>query len=261
MPSSSSSFKTHSSTALAIAFVTKRIVTKTTKMTIYASSSSDNSATKNDEDEERKKLLDMASTLRKEAEALETKLRSERGISSKKQESYKTAAAVSPDIAYNSLGGSTWKLTYRFSDEPAKDENENEKPVVFYRGQLTLQFKADGYTDLIIHEGGDSVAKIDVVKVWGWDEELSQEDGERYLLFSIDATTPTNPTKQRFYFQARIERDNKNIISPKEGTVTIKQDLAKSRGIMNLGFLSARGILAQFRYVGDFIAKPTSGSP
>jgi hypothetical protein len=154
-------------------------------------------------------------------------------------------------------------LTYRFADEPSNDEEENEKPAVFYRGQLSLQFKPDGYTDLVSHGGQDTTAKIEIEKVWGWDEELSQEkedegSNNRYILFSMDAKTSTNPNRQRFYFQARLEQEQGQILL-KDGTVTMKQDLAKTKGIMNMGFFSAQGILAQFRYVGDFIAKPASG--
>mmetsp|Transcript_2133 Transcript_2133/g.3278 ORF Transcript_2133/g.3278 Transcript_2133/m.3278 type:complete len:120 (+) Transcript_2133:654-1013(+) len=113
---------------------------------------------------------------------------------------------------------------------------------------------------MISHDEGQSsaVAEAEIVKVWGWDEEVSQEDDKRYVLFSMDVNTNQPQSPQRVYFQARIDSVNNNDqeIVLKEGTVTIKQDLAETKKMMNFGFFSPKGILAQFRYVGDFVAKP-----
>eukprot|EP00957_Ditylum_brightwellii_P018591 1396807-Ditylum_brightwellii.AAC.2 len=74
----------------------------------------------------------------------------------------------------------------------------------------------------------------------------------------MDVNTNQPQSPQRVYFQARIDSVNNNDqeIVLKEGTVTIKQDLAETKKMMNFGFFSPKGILAQFRYVGDFVAKP-----
>ena len=199
--------------------------------------------------EETMKMLEKAKRLRQEAEAMESKLREERG---------NTVVAAAPEpvektVKYQQVPGSAWTITYRFADEPVKDRDDDDEPLEFYRGQLNLLFRPDGYTDLVSgqnHENG-----LQVTKVWGWDEELSPEDGKRYLLFSFDAKTPTSPQKQRFYFQALIGKKEHNEIGFSEGTVTIKQDLAETKKAMGFGFFSAKGILAQFRYVGDFSAK------
>jgi hypothetical protein len=103
-----------------------------------------------------------------------------------------------------------------------------------------------------------------MVKVWGWDEEASPEDDQNYLLFSVDVVVPkTDPTKlanqkERYYFQARIDRSSSsdNSIQLQDGTVTVKKDVAeKTNG--GWGFFQVAGILTEFVYVGDFVAKPS----
>ena len=65
---------------------------------------------------------------------------------------------------------------------------------------------------------------------------------------------------ERCYFKARIDDDdNKDtgIITLSDGTVRVKKDVAeKTKGMW--GLFQVGGILTQFRYVGDFIAKPVA---
>ena len=98
--------------------------------------------------------------------------------------------------------------------------------------------------------------------------ELSEkkEDPNEYLLFSIDATIPDSDTAapaldSRFYFQARKDRNGSTgAIELKEGTVTIKSEALEQPSSVAgfFGFLSPKGILAQFRYVGNFVCRPSS---
>jgi len=201
---------------------------------------------------------------------------------------------------------STWTITYRFSSQPKDDDtNDNNSnsndgknqaviPTTFYSGKMTVLFQEDGYSKLISTEEGGK-KKIKIQKVWGWDEETSQEKmEEKYLLFSMDVQFPeseipeesssqqsgrsffggsssrmtASSTTERIYFQARIDRDDdksksggsgSSALSLSDGTITIKKDISeKTRGMW--GLFQVAGILSQFRYVGDFIAKPTSTS-
>jgi hypothetical protein len=127
-----------------------------------------------------------------------------------------------------------------------------------YSGKLTVLLKGDGYSELkSIADGG----KITITKVWGWDEENSQEDNQQYLLFSMDVLLPDSDpklpgAKERYYFQARVGRNDRGAIGLTEGTVTVKKDVAeRTKGMW--GMFQVAGILSQFRYVGDFIAKPS----
>ena len=59
----------------------------------------------------------------------------------------------------------------------------------------------------------------------------------------------------RFYFQTRIEKDRRSgEIFLDDGTVTLKKDIEPPGGFW--GIFNAGGILAQFRYCGEFIMKP-----
>lgn len=205
-------------------------------------------------------LLERAQQLRDEANDLETKLTA--GTTGRRSAA---ATEVAKVITYNELPDSVWKLTYRFADQPMKNDDSNDDdtdntPIESYRGEVTLKFKADGYTEIVStdsNSNSNSNSQVRIDKVWGWDKEVEVEDGGKiYVLFSMDAKTP-NTDKEKFYFQAELQR-NDGIISLKSGTVTIKEDLAKTKKIMNFGFFSPKGILAQFRYVGDFVAKPAS---
>ena len=198
-------------------------------------------------------MLDKASRLRQEAEELEAKLRASSAEAKPAQPN-----EILPIISYIDMKDSVWTFSYRFSDRPESDEG-NQGAVAkrdFFAGKLCLKFRSDGFTDLVAHtpqrEG------TEVTKVWGWDLERSNDDDKEYILFSLDAKLPGKPKSQRFYFQARQDVDKGNLIALKEGTITIKQDLIDSRKTPGMwGFFSPRGILAQFRYVGDFIAKPS----
>ena len=221
-------------------------------------------AQNNDDQLVAQQLMERAQQLREEAGALETKLRSDRPLADHRRAAMdsRPASTVVP-AEYSTIDNSVWKLTYRFADQPVnnnngRDENDNEDdsatPVESFRGQITLRFQEDGYTEIIPSEDDDRNGPVRIEKVWGWDQELEVKDGgKRYVLFSMDAKTPNK--RERFYFQAEIQK-KQGIIALKEGTVTMKEDLAKTKKMMNFGFFAPKGILVQFRYVGDFIAKP-----
>ncbi|CAB9499954.1 expressed unknown protein [Seminavis robusta] len=205
------------------------------------------------------KLLERAAQLREEANTMETQLRAERGTS-RPVVMDTIPEPRAPTIKYDKLPNSKWEIKYRFAEEPVKDRDEDAGPLEYYRGKLVLHLRDDGYTDILSEEGGDDDDnRIRVTKIWGWDEELVQEDNTRYLLFSMDAKTP-NSSKLRFYFQAKLEQESRTSIALKGGTVTIKQDLAEEQKMMAFGFFSAKGILARFRYVGEFAASPYGGA-
>ena len=217
-----------------------------------------NVAAQKDDQSVAQQLMARAQQLREEAGALETKLRSERPLAVAGHRASSTA--VTAPVEYNTIANSVWKLTYRFADQPVnnnngRDENDDEEdsaPVESFRGQITLRFQEDGYTEIIPSEDDNGPVRIE--KVWGWDQELEIKDGgRRYVLFSMDAKTPNK--RERFYFQAEVQK-KQGTIALKEGTVTIKEDLAKTKKMMNFGFFAPKGMLVQFRYVGDFIAKP-----
>ncbi len=96
-----------------------------------------------------------------------------------------------------------------------------------------------------------------MIKVWGWDIEQSAEedDGKDYLQFSVDFDVP-GIGKRRFYFQAKQQVDRNKVVSIGDGIVSVKQDVVQSKTAGILRFLSPKGILAQFSYVGNFVAKP-----
>jgi len=191
------------------------------------------------------------------------------------------SAAVAAAVQYTEVADSVWTISYRFSDqpEPSKDSDKaaDKQPTErrrFFRGKLVVKFRNDGYTDIVAQEAlGAASEQAVIVKAWGWDSEQSSDDDDddgreqEYLLFSIDANLQTldegdgEPTTrtQRFYFQARQEKDTRSkTVSLVDGTVTIKQDVLRQSSRWAL--FSPTGILAQFRYVGDFIAKPYSSN-
>mmetsp|Transcript_13038 Transcript_13038/g.16501 ORF Transcript_13038/g.16501 Transcript_13038/m.16501 type:complete len:114 (+) Transcript_13038:245-586(+) len=107
--------------------------------------------------------------------------------------------------------------------------------------------------------------------MWGWDEEVSREnDKKTYLSFSADVILPptdinydtSKPNEpSRFYFNAEVNTDSKTgEISLIDGTVTVKRDVASPAGGGGRfwGIFNAGGILAQFRYCGEFLMKPTT---
>jgi len=183
---------------------------------------------------EQDELLQEASRLREEARALEASM--DRAPAQDQEKA---------TLTYSKIEDSVWMISFRFSNEPDSDDEERKRR--FFSGQLKVLFKADGFTDVL-----SSDSDLQIAKVWGWDVETSAEDGLEYLLFSMDAFV--NDTTQRFYFQARKEED----CTLQEGTVTIKQDIVEAKKTPSMwGLFSPAGILAQFRYVGNFVAKPS----
>jgi hypothetical protein len=204
--------------------------------------------------QEEEGLLDKAIRLRQEATDLESKLRTEQ----EGKPNRNTPETKKPDaLVCKRIDDSVWTFTYRFSNEPEsnKEDEAEAKPRDFYRGKLTVKFRADGFTDIVAHEPGEPSKALSIVKTWGWDTEASSEDGKEYLLFSADIKLPKDG-QERFYLQAGQEREGDTIVL-KEGTVTVKRDVNDSKSPGFWGVFSGKGILAQFRYVGDFVAKPS----
>eukprot|EP00557_Chaetoceros_sp_GSL56_P011614 CAMPEP_0176477968 /NCGR_PEP_ID=MMETSP0200_2-20121128/927_1 /TAXON_ID=947934 /ORGANISM="Chaetoceros sp., Strain GSL56" /LENGTH=279 /DNA_ID=CAMNT_0017873857 /DNA_START=150 /DNA_END=989 /DNA_ORIENTATION=- len=187
---------------------------------------------------------------------------------------------------YTCLKDSTWMISYRFASDAVNRDNSNDndssspKPT-FYSGKVKVTFQADGYTTMLetppppppppqdsTHEAAAKINSSSNVlkfqKFWGWDEETSRDDGMQYLLFSADVLLPESDpnyskmmAKQRFYFQCRVNNDSKTgEISMSDGTVTIKKDIEPPGGFW--GVFNGGGILAQFRYCGNFLMKPWS---
>lgn len=214
---------------------------------------------RNDSDE----LFEQAAQLRREIEEIENNSSRQRRRKITEDSSTRNERVTS--VAYTDMKESVWTISYRFSDQPETQENSKEVPTeptpkrCFYIGKLTLTFRSDGYTEIVSQESSGS-GKATIIKVWGWDVEESNrdEDSNDYLIFSVDANLSsdvTTATKQRFYFQARLVKDIRSqLLTLEDGTVTIKQDLNQKSSRWAL--LSPAGILAQFRYVGDFLAKP-----
>jgi hypothetical protein len=200
-------------------------------------------------------LRESAERLRKEAKDMEDGLADKRNAVTNSV----PGGVVIPN--YKMLADSTWTCTYRFSSDPRKDdENAATTEGSNYSGKYTVSFKADGYTDLISHEPSGA-STIAIEKVWGWDEEVSNDDGLAYILFSTSVTLPSNdkfaPNKEiRYYWQARIDTasDAGGGLTLQDGTVTVKKDIGPPGGGF-WGAISGAGILAQFRYVGNFSAK------
>lgn len=230
--------------------------------------------------------LDQAARLREQVQELEAEARQRTKTTATTST---TDSANNAPIMVNTIDDSVWTVSYRFSNQPETidedvKENDNTRRR-FWSGKLTLRFRPDGYTDLISQECSGSISdSCRIVKAWGWDMELAEGEEDRgkgedkeFLLFSIDvelpvaATVDTNDTQtsassspetvvQRFYFQARQDKaSNGGALSLAEGTVTIKQDLVKNNSARRWGlFFSPAGILAQFRFVGEFVAKPAA---
>jgi hypothetical protein len=227
-------------------FVSKPLIALTRRANVNALAAS---TTKEDEN---KKLLEKARSLREEASQLEQELRDS------PQTAKASASVVAPPPKITKLPDSLWTFSYRFSSQPKDDDNKDAIVLPNYSGKTTIRLLADGYSELV-SQSDDS--KIAIKKVWGWDEEYSREDEQQYLLFSMDVTFPKSDPKfpgqsERYYFQARIDR-NTDQIELQEGTVTCKKDVSeKTNG--RWGLFKVAGILTEFRYVGDFVAKPCS---
>ncbi len=211
-----------------------------------------------DDKNENADLLEKARRLREEASQLEDNLRAS---------SMSSATGVPVEIVSNKqLEESKWTLTYRFSSQPApkeseKDDKQQVTPKKFYSGKMNLLLKENGYSEQIIQaqDASKNEGDIQIVKIWGWDRETSNEDNLDYLLFSMDIKFPASDPdlsnqKERYYFQARVEEESDGSISLKEGTITVKKDVTEKTGGM-WGFFNVAGILTEFRYTGDFVAK------
>ena len=217
-------------------------------------------------------LLERAARLRKEIQELERQVTSTPRPTTN-QMGRNAGVVAQASAEYTDIADSVWSLTYRFSDiaEPSEDTTAPDRVAGtefrrrFYRGKVVLRFRSDGYTELLDQESfasfSESPETVDIVKAWGWDVEESDEPNDgpsKYLLFSMDVklSQPNGETtQQRIYFQARQNQAARSqLISLSEGSVTIKSDLIQKS--VRWGFFSPAGIMAQFRDVGEFIAKP-----
>ena len=194
-----------------------------------------------------------------------------------------TAATTANLVSYTSLEDSMWLLKYRFTSDPPSDDSKNqnnpasssEKQPSLYSGTLTVRFRADGYTDLLGSESTGAGSGLKIVKVWGWDKERSNDNtdtdvkdkDQEFILFSttvqLPASDTTAPNAQlRFYWQGRIVETSPtttSALSIVDGTVTVKKDVAPIMdGFWGGLFRGSGGILAQFRQVGNFVAKSTT---
>ena len=219
-------------------------------------------------------LLERAARLRKEIQELERQVTSTPRPTTN-QMGRNAGVVAQASAEFTDIADSVWSLTYRFSDvaEPSEDATAPDRVAGtefrrrFYRGKVLLRFRSDGYTEMLNQESFASFSEsspetADIVKVWGWDVEESDEPNDgpsKYLLFSMDVklSQPNGETsQQRIYFQARQNQAARSqLISLSEGSVTIKSDLIQKS--VRWGFFSPAGIMAQFRDVGEFIAKPT----
>jgi hypothetical protein len=220
------------------------------------------SSSNSDED-----LLEKARLLREEAKAMEEDLRTSRPMS----KTFATSKPTTTPTIYTKLEDSVWTISYRFSSQPAPENDEKDdntaknKFRIFYSGKMDVRLKADGYSERMQQAPSNADPNsndIDVVKIWGWDRETSNEDGKDYVLFSMDVqmrgSDPDLPSqKERYYFQARVDDNGTGGIELKDGTITVKKDVAEqTKG--RWGLFNVAGILSQFRYCGDFVAKPSS---
>lgn len=186
-------------------------------------------------------FLEKANQLRHEAQELEASLGDNRKVEN-----------ATPNVQYTSLEDSVWRITYRFTSEPVEDDRDT--PVENLGGEVVVQLLANGYTEILSQKYfGSNNHKI--TKCWGWDLEHSTQDEEDYLLFSMDVELPENG-QERFYLQARQQLEDSSVIQLDDGSVTVKKDVVPPSANGFFGFLSPRGILAQFRLVGGFTAKP-----
>ncbi|GAX10594.1 hypothetical protein FisN_14Lh095 [Fistulifera solaris] len=200
-------------------------------------------------DEDGNELLKKAAALREEANRLEQSLKANRPS---KSSNIRPQPKAPPMTSYKSMKDSTWTLTYRFVDRPESRDVTSPSERNLYSGKLTVIFLNDGYSDVVRHES----TNVKVQKVWGWDVERSNDDDNEYLLFSVDFVLPSIG-KERFYFQARKSVDDIGNISLAEGTITVKLDVVDSKA-SRWSLFSPRGILAEFRAVGEFIGKPST---
>lgn len=202
-------------------------------------------------------LKEKASRLRKEADELEQKLRNKRKLDLLYEQETTTP---SEEKSYKDIRGSCWIMSYRFASDAVPKDNDNK--ISYYNGKIKIELTPDGYTNLIecIEPREENTKRLQFKKFWGWDEEISNEDNLTYVLFSADIQLPKTDSNYsekpvRFYFQARVDKDDKSgNITLNDATVTLKKDVQTPYGFW--GFFSGQGILAQFRYCGNFLMKP-----
>lgn len=166
-----------------------------------------NSNNNNNAEDERQKLLEKARQLREEVRNLEENVRVTKAVEGS------TTPVIANRPKVTNLKDSTWTISYRFSSQP-KDDNDDNNNIVLpnYSGKFTLLLKADGYSELQSQAPTTTNdQKLQITKVWGWDEEYSQQDQQNYLLFSMDVQLPDSDpklpkAKERYYFQAQIQK-------------------------------------------------------
>lgn len=234
--------------------------TKTTALGLSSSSSPEK------EKNEVNDLLDRASKLRKEVEELENLASSSNTNTNKINKN--TELIPAPKKTYSELPNSSWELIYRFSKDPQSQDDEQENvdsgkatdvKNPFYTGSIKLFFRDDGYTEFSSKSSSttlDNKRKSVFEKVWGWDEDVSNEDEKTYLLFSADISFQDDSgktEKERFYFQAQLDTEN-NMIKLSDGTITVKRNIEETQknGKFWWGIFNGGGILAQFVYCGNF---------
>ena len=216
-------------------------------------------------------LLERARKLREEASLLEDNLRATKPKMS--PSASQVAADIQQLVVNKKLENSVWTLSYRFSSQPPpKDDGKNNnndddsnKPTTFYSGKINLLLKDDGYSEQIVPKDGGTQNNnnVEITKIWGWDRETSNEDDLDYLLFSMDVEFPESDPdapnkKDRYYLQARIEDEGSATgVALKDGTITVKKDVTEKTGGM-WGLFNVAGILTEFRYCGNFAARPAA---
>jgi len=214
-------------------------------------------------------LRKKAERLRAEVEALEEGIRSKRAASPSSVADPAASSVKRREAQYQNLSDSAWTVSYRFaSDPPPKDgekvdEDDAGRMAPVYSGKVDVLFRPDGYTDILSGDNAGAKAGIQYTKFWGWDEEFSNLDNQRYLLFSADVMLPDSDpitakmsqNKERFYFNARVDVNYRTgFLSLSDGTVTVKRDVEAPGGFW--GVFSGQGILAEFRKVGEFVCRP-----
>lgn len=169
-----------------------------------------------------------------------------------KEKSFNPIPQSASFVAPQNISDSCWQLTYRFNVGENNDDDANGQTTrESYGGTVNVKFLANGYTELLCQKFSGSRGAT-ITKVWGWDIEVSPEDEQEYLLFSIDFKLSGERSDQRFYFQARHSQSP--TVELAEGTITVKQDVVQNASRWPL--FSPAGILAQFRFSGNFAAKP-----
>ena len=212
-------------------------------------------------------LLMRAQRLREEAEALESSLVRGGAGTAPERVTAKGESGGRREASYEFLSDSIWTVSYRFAADPPPEEGEenvgeDDGPVarqVYYSGRVDIRLRSDGFTDIV---GDAGVMNIRYTKFWGWDEEISNLDNEKYLMFPADVYLPESDRRaesskdgiERFYFNARVELNYRTgEISLSDGTVTVKRDVKPPGG---WGIFGGQGILAEFKRVGEFKCRP-----